>query len=128
MSAHDCVQQFRNAVERSEAASRHDWTRLSRPEQRLPEGNWRTWLLMGGRGAGKTRTLVETVRVWVRENPIVNIIAPTADSMRAVVVEGPAGILAVCPDRERPEYSPSTRQLNWPNGAKSLLFSAEEPD
>jgi phage terminase large subunit-like protein len=106
----------------------HSWERVARPEQRLPAGDWRIWLIMSGRGWGKTRTGSETVRIWARENRLVNIIAPTADSMRDICIEGPAGILAVCPPNERPEYRPSTRTLLWPNGAKSLLFSAEEPE
>jgi phage terminase large subunit-like protein/predicted RNA-binding Zn-ribbon protein involved in translation (DUF1610 family) len=113
---------------RREVALRHDWRRNARPSQRLPEGTWRTWLLVGGRGAGKTRTGSETVRQWAKEFPIVSIVAPTSADLRDVCIEGPGGILQVCPPTERPTYESSKRQLTWPNGAKSLLFSAEEPD
>ena len=112
---------------RRDVALRHDWQRNARPSQRLPEGSWRTWLLVGGRGAGKTRTGSETVRQWAKEFPIVSIVAPTSADLRDVCIEGPGGILQVCPPNERPTYESSKRQLTWPNGAKSLLFSAEKP-
>ncbi len=93
-----------------------------------PEGHWRTWLLVGGRGAGKTRTGSETVRQWAKDFPIVSIVAPTSADLRDVCIEGPGGVLQICPPNQRPSYESSKRQLTWPNGAKSLLFSAEEPD
>jgi phage terminase large subunit-like protein len=124
---------MKTTLERLRAAvirQQYDWSRLARPAQRLPPGNWRSWLLLGGRGSGKTRSASGAVRTWVKQNPgaIINIIAPTADSMRDVCIEGPAGILATCSDEERPTYEPSKRQLNWPNGCRSLLFSSQEPE
>lgn len=95
----------------------------------LPEGDWATWLILAGRGYGKTRVGAETVRLWIKDGfNRVNFIAPTADDLRDVMVEGESGILAVCPKDERPVYRVSKRRLEWPNGARSLLFSAEEPN
>jgi phage terminase large subunit-like protein len=88
-------------------------------------------MYLAGRGmipTHNTRIGAETVRQWIKTRPIVNIIAPTASDIRDVCIEGPAGILAICPDDERPQYYPSKRTLKWPNGAVSLLFSAEEPE
>lgn len=105
------------------------WRAWARPTQRLPDGIWTYWLIMAGRGFGKTRTGAETVREWVkRGEQYVNLIGATADDARDVMVQGESGILAVCPAWERPEYKPSQRCLLWPSGSKSLIFTADEPD
>lgn len=104
------------------------WPFWARPEQLLPPGDWVYWLPLAGRGWGKTRTGAETVRQWTRDFPLVNLIGATADDVRDVMVEGESGVLAVCPRDERPRYVAHKRRLEWPNGAKSLLFSAEEPE
>lgn len=109
-------------------AALYDWRRIARPEQRLPAGDWRVWLILAGRGYGKTRTGSETVREWVRDYPLVNLIGATADDARDIMIEGESGILAVCPPHERPDYIKSARRLDWPNGAKSLIFTADEPE
>jgi phage terminase large subunit-like protein len=106
----------------------HDWRFWARQEQLPPPGEWITWLILAGRGAGKTRTGAETVRNWVKTYNAVNLIGATAADVRDVMVLGESGILACCPSAERPTYQRSTRRLAWPNGATSLLFSAEEPD
>ncbi len=115
-------------VEAEERRRKHDWSRHARPEQLPPDGDWRTWLIMAGRGWGKTRVGAEWVRASVRDFPLVNIIGATADDARDIMIEGESGILAICPDRERPEYLPSKRRLEWPNGARTLIFTADEPE
>jgi phage terminase large subunit-like protein len=113
-----------------------DWRCNARPNQILPgteasestRMDWRYWLVLAGRGFGKTRTGAETVREWVRDYPLVNLIGATADDARDIMVQGESGILAICPPRERPVYHPGTRSLHWPNGAKSLIFTADEPE
>lgn len=100
----------------------------ARPAQVPPDGDWRYWLVMAGRGFGKTRLGAEWVRESVAEFEFVNLIAATADDARDIMVEGESGILSVCPSWERPDYQPSKRQLVWPNGAKSLIFTADEPE
>ncbi len=104
------------------------WHLWRREKQVLPEGDWATWLILAGRGNGKTRTGSETVREWVKTFKYVNLIGPTADDIRDAMVEGESGILAVCPADERPYYAKSDRKLKWPNGSTSLLFSAQEPE
>ncbi|WP_294538093.1 terminase family protein [uncultured Rhodoblastus sp.] len=104
------------------------WPFWARPEQLIPPGDWVFWLPLAGRGWGKTRTGAETVRQWARSFPMVNLIGATADDVRDVMVEGESGVLAICPRDERPRYVAHKRRLEWPNGAKSLLFSAEEPE
>jgi len=106
----------------------YDWSLWARPEQEPPPGDWVVWLILAGRGAGKTRAGAEAVRRWIEKFAIVNLIGPTADDVRDIMVLGDSGLLNICPDGERPRYLPSAARLEWPNGAVSLLFSAEEPD
>jgi phage terminase large subunit-like protein len=110
------------------AAKRYDWPFWARPSQLLPEGDWTYWLILAGRGFGKTRTGAETVRRWVRRCDMVNLIGATAADARDIMVEGESGILAVCRDEERPTWRKSEHKLVWPNGATSLIFSADEPE
>jgi phage terminase large subunit-like protein len=84
--------------------------------------------VLAGRGYGKTRVGAETVRMWARDYSLVNLIGATTDDVRDIMIEGESGILSVCPNHERPTYLPSKRRLEWPNGAKSLLFTADEPE
>ena len=106
----------------------HRWNFWARENQLLPGGEWATWLILAGRGFGKTRIGAETVRQWVKRYTLVNLIGATADDARDIMVEGESGILAICPKHERPVYKKSDRQLLWPNGAKSLIFTADEPE
>jgi len=110
-----------------------DWTFWGRPEQQAPPGDdWNLWLLLAGRGFGKTRTAAE----WVREQAKYTntgqrrfaLVARTAADVRDVIVEGESGIINVSPPSERPHYEPSKRRLTWPNGNTATLFTADEPD
>jgi phage terminase large subunit-like protein len=102
----------------------------ARPDQLPPDSNWRTWLLLGGRGSGKTRAAAE----WVRERmesgtaSRLALIGPTFADVRDVMVQGPSGLIATASDGHRPVYQSSLRRLAWPDGAHALLFSAEDPD
>lgn len=124
----------------SEAEARallHDWEGFwSRPDQRLPQGNWATWAIIAGRGFGKTRTGAESIRSLVTgRTPLargaysrVALVGETAADVRDVMVEGPSGILAISPRDFRPFYEPSKRRLTWPNGAVATTYNATEPD
>ena len=107
---------------------RFEWRCLARPEQLPPADPWTYWLVLAGRGFGKTRTGAETVRVWARTHRYANLIGATSDDARDIMVDGEAGILAVCPHDERPNYRKSERKLLWPSGAVSLIFTADEPE
>jgi phage terminase large subunit-like protein len=115
---------------------RYDWKFWARPNQLIPEGDWTTWLILAGRGFGKTRTGAETIRQWVcGDTPLskgryhkIALVAETAPDARDVMVEGPAGLLACHPKDFRPTYFPSKRSVEWPNGAQAILFNAVEPD
>lgn len=114
----------------------HDWSIWGRAEQQEPPGDWLTWLVLAGRGFGKTRSGAE----WVRSiacgptpqsagsHRRIAIVAETAADARDVLVEGDSGILAVHPRAYRPLYEPSKRRLTWPNGCIGTLYNATEPD
>jgi phage terminase large subunit-like protein len=106
------------------------WRSKARPEQLPPPGDWNGWLVMAGRGFGKTRTGSEWVKEHVEAGTAgrIALIAPTAGDARDVMVEGPSGILAVSSSWCRPEYEPSKRRITWPNGATASTFSSEEAD
>ena len=109
----------------------HDWAFWARPNQLEPAGDWINWMVMAGRGFGKTRMGAEQVRTWAKEFPIVNLVGPTAADIRDVMVQGigaGSAIMEICGKDERPVYEKSNRRLVWRNGAQSLPFSAEEPE
>lgn len=118
------------------AQLKYHWSFWARPNQLPPEGNWSTWLILAGRGFGKTRTGAETIRDWVcGSTPMgrgscsrIALIAETAADARDVMVEGESGLLAVHPPDFKPTYSPSLRRITWPNGAVATLYNATEPD
>jgi hypothetical protein len=107
-----------------------NWAIWAHTGQRPPPGDWHTWLIMAGRGYGKTRAGAEWVRSIAERDPTARI-ALVADSLgeaRRVMVEGPSGLLAIPRPRMRPAFEPSRRQLTWPNGAVATLYSAGEPE
>jgi hypothetical protein len=106
------------------------WDVWSRPQQRAPQGDWQTWLLLAGRGFGKTRSGAEWVREMARRHPEARIalIASSLGEARRVMVEGESGLLAVARPEQRPLYESSLRKLTWPNGAQAQLYSAAEAE
>lgn len=118
-----------------------DWPLWARPDQ-LPsqvcdqQADWQTWLMLGGRGAGKTRSGAEWVRYHalglspIAQAPAkrIALIGPTLGEARAVMVEGVSGLLAVHEEHLRPTFLSSQNKLVWPNGTIGQLYSAQEPD
>ncbi|WP_181708762.1 DNA-packaging protein [Chthonobacter rhizosphaerae] len=126
-------------TEAEAAAILSDWPVWARADQLPPPGTWTTWLVMGGRGAGKTRTGAEWIRAlalgetWALRADgeaagRIALVGETLAAVRDVMVEGVSGLLAVHGDGERPVWQPSRRRLEWPNGAVAEAFSAEDPD
>jgi phage terminase large subunit-like protein len=112
-------------------ALENSWPAVARPNQLPPPGDWwQIWLLLAGRGFGKTRTLAEWVcqQVALGQSSRIALVAATAADARDVLVEGQSGILAVAPTGFRLVYEPSKRRLTWANGAIATTFSAEEPE
>ena len=96
--------------------------------QRLPFGDWQTWLMLSGRGWGKTRVLSTVANHWSAMLPTLGIIGATSDDVRRILVEGQSGILASAPRWNRPTYHKADRKLVWPSGCTGYLYSAETPD
>lgn len=114
-----------------------DWSFWAREDQLLPlEDWWNTWLILSGRGFGKTRIGSETTKKWATgSTPLtaglysrIALVAETAADARDVMVEGESGILACHPKDFRPVYEKTNRKLTWPNGAVAYLYNATEPD
>lgn len=108
----------------------YDWDWVGRPGQKAPGGDWRIWLMMAGRGFGKTRAGAEWVRAIAEADPQARIalVGATLGEARRVMVEGASGILAIAPWWCRPAFAPALRTLTWPNGAVATLFGAAEPE
>jgi phage terminase large subunit-like protein len=102
------------------------------PHQLPPEGDWKTWVILGGRGAGKTRAGAEWVRAEVEgARPLdhgrsrrVALVGETIEQAVTVMVEGESGILACSPPDRRPLWDGTRKRLLWPNGAEARVYSA----
>ena len=107
-----------------------DWRSIARAEQLPPPGDWSVWLILAGRGAGKTRSGAEWVRDLAETASVsrIALVGPTAADVRDTMVEGESGLLAIAPNSNRITFEPSKRRLSWSNGVQATLFSSEEPD
>lgn len=107
----------------------YDWGYLARPKQLPPDWDWYTWLLLSGRGGGKTRTGAELIRKWAFEgySPIALVGETKADVRDTMVELGESSILKISPPDFRPVYESSKRRLTWPNGAVGIVYSGDEP-
>lgn len=107
----------------------HEWGLYARDDQWPPENDWLIWLLLGGRGSGKTRAGAEWVRRRVAQGARrIALIAPTFNDAREVMIDGESGLRQIGYPAERPTYMSSRRRLEWPNGAIGQVFSSEDPD
>lgn len=107
-----------------------EWPLWARREQLAPPGDWTIWMLMAGRGFGKTRSGAEWIRSLIEAgtHSRIALIGATSADGRDVMVEGESGILAISPPWNKPLYEPSKRRLTWPGGQIATLYSAEEPE
>ena len=129
---------IRQLDDRQASELKFDWFHLWARNDQIPprDLNWRNWLILGGRGAGKTRSGSEWVKAratgqGIDTGPLarrIAIIAPTFDEARMVMIEGVSGLLAVHRPDERPVFQSSRRRIVWPNGCVAQVFTAEEPD
>ncbi len=108
-----------------------------RPPAQASNGqNWPTWLLIGGRGAGKTRAGAEWIRAQAlglqpfAHAPVgrIALVGETEHDVREVMIEGVSGVLAVHDRAERPQWISSRKRLQWRNGAVAYAFSADDPE
>lgn len=136
LNEEDRIKELSKLSTEEQAALRWHWPFWARQDQLPPDGDWTTWLIMAGRGWGKTRTGAETIRNWVcGSTPLgpgkfkrIALVAETGADGRDVMVEGESGLLAIHPPEFRPTYYPSKRRIEWPNGALATLYNATEPD
>ncbi|HEY0012332.1 MAG TPA: terminase family protein [Allosphingosinicella sp.] len=107
-----------------------EWRLKAHPGQMEPEGDWRVWLLMAGRGFGKTRAGAEWVLARVRACPGARIalVGGNLGEVERVMVKGPSGLIAVAVTGEKPRWSAGTRTLRFPCGAEAYAYSAERPE
>lgn len=129
--ATDVAEEFYDELTEDEwQVLRYEWSHWQRPKQTAPLGEWFIWLLLAGRGFGKTKTAAETVRERVESGKArrIAVLAPTAAVARDVVVEGESGLLECCPPWNKPKFYNSKRRLVWKGGATLTYFSSEEPE
>ncbi len=129
----DCSVRHRIAASLSQAERNeldYHWGILARNAQLPPPGDWRIWLILAGRGFGKTRAGAEWVRMIAESNSEARIalISSSLTEARAVMVEGESGILECSHPSRRPSFEASLRRIRFPNGAQAHLFSAAEPE
>jgi phage terminase large subunit-like protein len=105
-----------------------DWFYRARPEQLAPPGDWRIWLFLGGRGAGKTRSGAEWIAEGVANGTMrrIGLIGATFHDARAVMIEGESGLARIVGNAA--VFEPSNRRVLWSNGAVASVLSADEPD
>ena len=115
---------------RQQKALRTHWCLWAHDGQIAPADDWQTWLIMAGRGYGKTRAGAEWVRGIAESDPEARIalVGATLSEVRSVMVEGDAGLMAISPWGKRPRFEPSKRLLTWETGAQAMLYSALEPE
>ena len=106
------------------------WFVQSRPSQRPPptDAAWRTWLLLGGRGSGKTRAGAEWLSAGAAKGLRFALVGPSLHDVREVMIEGVSGLKTIARADNRPWYEVSRRRLIWPSGGVAYAFSAEDPD
>ncbi len=111
--------------------STRDWTVIGRPDQHPPKGDWRTWLVIGGRGSGKTRAGAEWVQALAsaskRCDLRIALVAETLGDAREVMIDGVSGICRIA-RKNVPDFEISRRRLVWPSGAVAQIFSSEDPE
>lgn len=109
----------------------YDWQTWARPNQFVPPGDmWTIWLILAGRGWGKTRCGAEFVRFHVERGLAsrIALIAEDAGDARDVMIEGESGILAISHPKCKPVFVPSKRRIEWPNGAIATIYSDNDPE
>jgi len=128
-------QELKRRQDEADGAVKRPWREIARPEQLAPPGNWMTWLILAGRGWGKTKTSTEWAAEKARRYPgsRIALVGKTFADVRDTIVEGESGLLA-CFDRdefkdhsEDAGYNRSIGEVRLANGSRFKAFSAEKP-
>lgn len=109
-------------------ANYENWGESAHDGQLEPKGDWRTWLFLGGRGAGKTRAGAQSTLFRALPGSRIALVGPTLHDVREVMIDGPSGLRTIAPDGMRPVWQATRRRLVWDNGAEAYAFSAEDPE
>lgn len=122
--------ELRRRAEQAELAPKYDWLKHARPKQLMPESDWHTWLLLAGRGFGKTKCSTESARLLIDSGQAkrIAIACRTPADARDVLIEGPSGFMNIYPPWQRPNYEPSKSRITFHNGAVGYIYSSESPD
>ena len=112
-----------------------NWLKTARDKQIAPDEQYYIWLILAGRGWGKTRTGAQDIALFALRNPGTNcaVVAPTHGDLRRVCFGGPSGLLSIIPKdcfskSAYKGYSSSTSEIRLQNGSKISGFAAQEPD
>jgi phage terminase large subunit-like protein len=110
--------------------ARAKWKATARPDQITPEGDWSTWVILAGRGWGKTRTGAEDAAWAGLSNPgwRIAVVAPTSADARDTCIEGDSGLINVLPREAVQTWNRSLGELILVNGTRYKTFSADEPE
>ena len=116
--------------DRERRSLRTHWNLWAHEGQIAPPGDWLAWLILAGRGFGKTRAGAEWVHARAEADPEARIalVGASLGEVRSVMVEGESGLLAIAPYGKKPKFEPSKRQLQWPGGGRAMLYSAGEAE
>jgi len=121
---------FAGLSEEEAFALQYDWKFWGRPKQQEPSGDWWYWVILAGRGFGKSRTGGQWINARVESGNCgrIALVGETVADVRDIMVEGPSGVLACSPPWNKARYAPSNRRVTWANGAVATTYSAETPD
>lgn len=105
--------------------NQYNWNAIARDAQKIPTGDWTVWLILAGRGFGKTRTGAETIRQWAERGTCkrIALIAHTEQEALSVMVRGSSGLLTISPPHKRPDYIDCRKELIWPSGARATIYT-----
>jgi len=118
--------EIQKALPRKSGSYRNMWPHVARPSQLPPDGDWRIWCIIAGRGFGKTRTGAETIKMWVAEGKCkrIALLGSTIEDVKKVMIEGESGLLNIHHKNEL-KYFPGKNLLQWSNGAIATIYSGE---
>ncbi|CAO5682650.1 MAG: hypothetical protein HEEMFOPI_00772 [Holosporales bacterium] len=117
-------------LERNKEKDLYNWEKIARENQHFPKGDWATWLILAGRGFGKTRTGAESIRklVALKKAKRIALIGGCVSEVVNVMIKGESGIESITPPKDRPKFNASTNTLHWPCGAMAYIIGATTPE
>jgi len=132
----NCLTQLQSNAEKATIALYTDWLKTAREKQLSPEVEHYIWLILAGRGWGKTRTGAQDIALYALRNPnsICAVVAPTAGDLRRVCFGGPSGLISIIPkecyseNKKQKGYSSSVFEIRLYNDSKIIGYAASEPE